>query len=43
MAAERCFPSGNCLPIVDGPDGEDEGHWDPTASGNPLVGGLAAG
>lgn len=34
---EACFPSGECLSVVKGPDGENERYWDPNDSDNPLL------
>jgi len=36
MAVE-VFPNGVELRAVSGPDGDHEDHWDPKASGNPLL------
>lgn len=37
MPEEVRFPSGECLPVVDGADDEGEEYWDPNDSGNPLL------
>jgi uncharacterized protein YcbK (DUF882 family) len=34
---QACFPSGECLPVVEAPDGYHERYWDPNDSDNPLL------
>lgn len=35
--SEITFPSGESLNVVDGPTGEDQEHYDPNNTGNPLL------